>query len=380
MSYDSALAKINAVQSETNDGANTANRVGDAMKESLDFANTKSDKTDVSEYMTNGAELPMSNLYTYGGRPVESLTGYCEETEEGFIAICNYHYDVYFSIVLFVKNEETNKYIFRSHFTSNHASTTLEQFVANIFVGFPATPSNNGVMTKEDKAMFDDMVTEVFPLTVSLVASGSNYGNYEIGQSNVIPTIKISIIRKGANVASQASVVTIVEGTPSQTATWDASTGTVSEASAISPYNRTYQIAVTQGGQTKSVNASYQFLPYLYKGVVEANEKPTASSVKAFIEGTWRSTNKVLSNTTSLGETPLASGKYYLFAVKQSAQGSERTLIVKNAKSGGTIDIANTDKGSDLQITRVNGSGSDYYSWVIVPASSNTWYFQITNS
>jgi hypothetical protein len=128
----------------------------------------------------------------------------------------------------------------------------------------------------------------------------------------------------------------------------------------------------------------FKFLNYVYGG--EPSSKPAnAAAVKTQIES-WGSSHGVLSDKknstaiTSDGEIGLAASKYYLFAVKQTASGVPVTLIVKNANSGGTIDVPSSDKGSDLQITRVNGSGSDYYSWVIVPASSNSWTFKIVNS
>jgi hypothetical protein len=242
--------------------------------------------------------------------------------------------------------------------------------------GTPATHTHNGVMTKEDKAMFDDMVTEVFPLTVGIVSS--NAGSFEVGTS-VAPQIVLSITRKGVYVPA-ADITENISPTP---ANISADKRTIS-GNQVSSGTTTYQIAVTQGGQTKSIpNQVFKFLNYVYGG--ELSSKPSgASAVKTQIES-WGSSHGVLSDKknstaiTSDGEIGLTASKYYLFAVKQTASGVPVTLIVKNASSGGTIDVPSSDKGSDLQITRVNGSGSDYYSWVIVPASPNSWTFKIVN-
>ena len=335
--------------------------------------NKKPSKVDVSELMTEGSELPLADYYTYGGRPVEAFTGLYAATDEGYIAICNYHYDVYFSIILYVKNEQ-NKYIFRSHFYSHQASTPIEQYVSDIFTGIPVTHTQNGVMTKEDKVTFDEMVTEVFPLTVAVASS--NAGTREVGTS-VTPNIVLSITRKGADVSSSAV-------TTSNAGSVQSDNKTITDSAKTSG-TTTYRISVSQGGQTKAVaDQAFKFLNYVYGG--ELSSKPSGvSAVKTQIES-WGSSHGVLSDKknstaiTSDGEVGLAASKYYLFAVKQTASGVPVTLIVKNANSGGTIDVPSSDKGSDLQITRVNGSGSDYYSWVIVPASPNSWTFKIVNS
>ena len=231
--------------------------------------------------------------------------------------------------------------------------------------------AGTGLNSSNAQAAFAELASEVFPLTVEV---GSYTDTYEVG-SSVTPSIPIDIMRRGVYVDGSADIVT-------STGSFDTTNHVLTDNLLNPPIagSQTYTVTVTQGGQTKVVTPSIYWKHYLYKGVVEANQKPTASNIKAFIEGSWRGSNKVLSNDKSLGNTNLAANKYYLFAVKQSAQGHPVTLIVKNANSGGTIEISSSDKGSDLQITRVNGSGSDYYSWVIVPASPNSWTFKIVNS
>lgn len=244
----------------------------------------------------------------------------------------------------------------------------------------PATYEQAGLMSSADKTVFDEMIKEVFQLTVAVASS--NAGTREVGSSSIgaiTPSIVLSITRKGEDVASDATVnISPNDGSLSQ----DKKTYT---GPSIWSGTKTYQISVSQGGQTVSIpNQVFKFLPYVYGGEL-ASKPANAAAVKTQLES-WGSSHGVLSdkkNTTAItsdGKINLPATKYYLFAVKQSAQNIPVTLIVKNANSGGTIDVDNSDKGSNLHVTRVNASGSDYYSWIIVPASSNGWTFQITNS
>lgn len=367
MSYSSALNKINSVKNEVNDGANTAIRVGEAMRESLLFTKEETDKKpdtiDIAQYKEDGSVLPLGAHYTYYGNPTQTLAGYCQETDNDFIAICIYHWDDLSTIVLYVK-DALDRYIYTSTFRSNEATNVLEQKVADLFGGMPVTYEQDGLMRAADKVVFDEMVTEVFPLTVAVASS--NAGAYEAGdaQHAVTPQIVLSITRKGLNVPASEIMLSVSPNPAS-----------------VSPDKRTisgnqiysgttaFQISVSQGGQTRSVpNQVFTFTNYRYKGVLSS--KPNTSNIVAAI----RALPKEFSTVATLGQTTLEAGKYYLFAVK-----GNHTLIVKNAKSGGVIDVPTSDKGI-ATVPQENGVGSNTYSWVIVPASSNTWYFQITNS
>ena len=328
----------------------------------------KPDKVDISQYNSEGAELPLSAYYTYYGNPTHTLAGYYDETDDNFIAVCIYHWEDTPAIVLYVKNDQ-NKYIWSSFFRSDSATTPLEQHVSRLFAGSLVTADKDGLMRATDKVVFDEMVTEVFPLTVAIASS--NAGTREIGTS-ITPVIVLDITRKGADVAASASVsVSPNDGSLSQ----DKKTYT---GASISSGSKTYQIVVAQGGQTFNVPIQkFEFMNYLYRGVLDT--KPTnANNVKSIIEGSWRISNRTLSTAKTLGETSLAANKYYLFAAKETSGAIN--LVVKNAKSGGTISVPNSDKGSGLSIARLNGTGYDDYSWIIVPASSSAWYFMITNS
>ena len=318
----------------------------------------KPDKVDILQYHTEGAELPLAAHYTYGGLPTVTFYGHCNETEQDYIAICTYHCDTFYSIHLYVKNDQ-NKYVYNSDFHDDNAETTLEQSVANMISGTPVSLTRNGVMTKEDKAMFDDMVTEVFPLTVGIVSS--NAGTREIG-SSIIPNVVLSITRKGTDVSSSAV-------TTSNVGTVQSDNKTVI-GSALASGTTTFQISVTQGGQTKSVpNQVFDFMNYMYFG--ETSTKPAnATAVATLCEN--GSLGKQLSRATTKSSTNLAANRYYVFAVKGSVN-----LVCRHAGTDAVVTGCTTGTAT---IQRVNNSGSDSYSYIIVEKSQSAWSFKITNS
>lgn len=372
MSYDSALAKINAVKNEVNDGANTANRVGDAMEESLNFTNTKSDLVNIANYRSEGAELPLASHYVFNGRPVQTISGQCTETGDVIIAFCTNHLDEVFLITLYIRNEQ-NKFIFSNQFNDRQASTELEKCVVEMFSGSPATYTRNGSMSKEDKQLLDEMASEVFPLEVTV---GSYTNTYEVGSVNVKPEIPVAIKRHGEYVDGDATI----QVTPN-TADFDTTNHKIVDGSTL--YTQTtgthaYRLTATQGGQTREVSALVNVRYYAYYGDIGTSALADATAVKDKIESSWRDTNKKFSTKTdstlitSDGKVTNQANHYYLFAV----QGT-RTLIVKNAATGGVVTGCAI---GTVTIERVNETDSDTYTYVIVPASPNSWDFKITNS
>lgn len=340
-------------EAKTELNGNIATAKGEVMVE----VDKKPTSVNIIDYLHDNAELPVASYYTYGRRPLYSISG--EYANIFYIAFCMAHFNsIAPSIALFRKNVQ-DKYVFYSQFRADHAESLLEQHVALVFGGIEATTSTPGLMSSTDKGLLDDVVTEVFPVKVQIVVSNADVR--EVGTS-VTPNIVLNITRKGVDVAESA-VVTV---SPSGTVGSDNKTIT---DTAISSGSKTYQIAVTQGGQTVNApNQTFSFKNYRYLGVVSS--KPNTDNIVAAI----RALLKELSTVTTLGQTTLEANKYYLFAVKGIVD-----LIVKNAKSGGTISIGPSDKGT-ATVPQENGLGSNTYSWVIVPASTSTWYFQITNS
>lgn len=340
-----------------------------ALNRGLTYVTTevgkKPDKVDISQYNSEGAELPLSAYYTYYGNPTHTLAGYYDETDDNFIAVCIYHWENTPSIILYVKDDQ-NKYVWSSFFRSNSATTPLEQHVSRLFTGLLVTADRDGLMRATDKVVFDEMVTEVFPLTVAVASS--NAGTYEVGdaQHSITPRIVLSITRKGADVSSSAQTTSSQGEVQSDNKTII--------GSALTRVTTTFLISVSQGGQTRSVpNQVFSFKNYLYKGSFASSQK---AAVKANLVSAIKSKTKVLSDDKTLAQTTLAGGNCYLFAVKGHVN-----LVVKNAKSGGTISVDSSDKGFISDFPQENNpSLTNEYSWIIVPASSNTWTFEITNS
>ncbi len=229
-----------------------------------------------------------------------------------------------------------------------------------------ALAGGTGLVATDVQQGIKELATAIFPVTASFYEG--NTGTFETG-TEVTPLLKLDIKRNGVNVQSSSTV--------SVNPPEDMEVTTVSNRKVITytgepltSGTHTYAIDVVQGGQHAApLTAEYKFSYYRYKGALSS--KPNTANIVAAI----RALPKELSTVTTLGQTTLEAGKYYLFAVKGTVN-----LIVKNAKSGGTIDIPASDKGTCI-VPQENGVGDgNTYSWVIVPASPNTWYFQITNS
>ena len=206
------------------------------------------------------------------------------------------------------------------------------------------------------------MVTEVFPLTVGVVSS--NAGSFEVGTS-VTPNIVLSITRKGVDVPA----ADITENITPNPAYVSPDKRTIS-GNQVSSGTTTYQIAVTQGGQTKSIpNQVFDFMNYMYFG--ETSTKPAnATAVATLCEN--GSLGKQLSRATTKASTNLAANKYYVFAVKGSVN-----LVCRHAGTDAVVTGCTTGTAT---IQRVNNSGSDSYSYIIVEKSQSAWSFKITNS
>ena len=363
MSYDTAKQKILQVQDEVNDGANTANRVGDAMLESLNYTKGKPDSVDITGYGTPGAILPLSSYYTHVGKPTYSRIGTYDSTDFLAIIVATWGNSNPNTLIYLYTKDEQNLYRFNSTFYSNDDDLTdLEEYVIAMVAGTPVSYTRNGLMTSNDKMTFDEMVTEVFPLTVAIASS--NAGTYEVGdaQHSVTPQIVLSITRKGSDVSSSASTTSSKGEVQSDHKTI---IGT-----ALTSGTTTFQISVTQGGQTKSVpNQVFDFMNYMYFG--ETSTKPAnATAVATLCQN--GSLGKQLSRATTKSSTNLAANRYYVFAVKGSVN-----LVCRHAGTDAVVTGCTT--GTAI-IQRVNQSGSDSYSYIIVEKSQSAWSFKITNS
>ena len=217
----------------------------------------------------------------------------------------------------------------------------------------------NGALTGKEIDALPGRIAALEAVTFPLTASygTKNNGTYEVGTS-VTPTVALNITRKGADVASSATVTVSPSGATvaSNNKSWT--------APALSSGSKSYSTSVTQGGQTVSLGSlSWSFTYYRYRGALSSVPSDYAAAIKALA-------TKELSTSSSLGSTALAANKYYLFAVK----GSNVTFTVKHAQTGGVISGCVTGTAT---IAQENGAGSNVYSYVLVPASSSAWNFTI---
>lgn len=319
--------------------------------------NKKPDIIDITDYLSDGSVLPDSSYYVHAGRPVLSASGEYYNTR--WIGFCMSHFNnLNHSIALYTRNEN-DRYVFYSQFRADEADTPLEEHVALVFGGLPATPTTPGLMSAADKNMFDDMVTEVFPLTVAIASS--NAGTREIGTS-VTPNIVLGITRKGADVSSSANTTSSQGEVQSDNKTII--------GLALTSGTTTFQISVSQGGQTKDApNQVFDFMNYMYYG--EVSTKPASATAVATLCQNG-SLSKQLSRDTKKTSTNLVANKYYVFAVKGSVN-----LVCRHAGTDAVVTGCTTGTAT---IQRVNNSGSDSYSYIIVEKSASAWSFKITNS
>lgn len=220
--------------------------------------------------------------------------------------------------------------------------------------------SGTGLTAVNAQQAFAEIAREIYPVQVTIAES--NAGTFEIGTRKT-PHIVLSILRNGADVSSSADTTSSQGEVQS-----DHKTIIGSE---ITSGTTTFQISVSQGGQT--VNASNQvfdFMNYRYYGVINSTTEPTKAQVKTLCEnGTL---TKQLSRSTKMSATDLAANKCYVFVVPNT----NVNLIVRNAKSGNPISGCTVDT---VTINRVNGTDTVNCKYVIVPYGTAAWTFEITN-
>lgn len=317
--------------------------------------------------------LPLAKNYLYNSKPVQSVYG---EREEGgyYLAFSvgresNEGYEPYNTdVMLFVSEYSApNVFTYASRYNTGEDGLNEDETSAALAFGTGiASISRAGLMSPEDRRDMNALLTEVFPLAVTIAST--NAGTREIGEE-VTPNIVLSIARRGADVSSSA-ITTSSEGTVQ-------SDHKTIIGSALTSGTTTFQISVSQGGQTVNAPAqTFSFLNYRYRGVVPANNIPSDATAKTnYVKQLCQNNtiSKELSASTQLtGKNALAADKCYVFVIPTQSPN----LIVKNANSGGVVDNAGTDT---FELARVNGTGTVNCKYVIVPASSNAWNFEITN-
>lgn len=217
-------------------------------------------------------------------------------------------------------------------------------------------------LTEEQKQLLIDLENEVFKLSATFASN--NAGTFETGTS-VTPTVTLNITRKGVDVSADAYVS--VTGNTTPTIAADKKSWT---AVAVSSGNNSYSTLVRQGEQTVKVGTlQWNFSFYRYRGEVADVPADYPTAIKAL-------TTQELTTATTLGSTALSANKYYLFAVRIPDERSPR-FIVRHAQTGGEISGIVTGV---CQVARKNNTGTEYYAYVLVPKSSSSWNFTISNS
>lgn len=248
-----------------------------------------------------------------------------------------------------------------------------------------------GLESLNAQQAFAELATEVFPLKVEILTTGSNGGNYEITNAEhpIIPTFALSLTRRGVDISASATILVenhiIGMGSYSEVSNVTFSNGVLTCPSIIN--NMVYRITITQGGQTIVLDGEdstgayvsklkFVFLNYRYRGAVSANNIPSDATAKTnYVKQLCQNNtiSKELSTSTQLtGKNALAADKCYVFVIPTQSPN----LIVKDANSGGVVDNAGS---GTFELARVNGAGTVNCKYVIVPASSNAWNFEITN-
>lgn len=215
-----------------------------------------------------------------------------------------------------------------------------------------ATRSSAGAMSAQQAKDLEDVMLEVYPLQASF--SASNAGVYEKGQS-VTPSATIAVTRRGVSVLSEATITT-----PMTVASNQLSYEAVTE-------NTSLNVSVSHEGSVVTLPAlRYTFLNYVYGEVLSDVPADIAQAIAG------ASTLAELSDRTTY-EGSLAANKLFLFAVPGNVN-----LVCRHAGTDSIITGCTT--GTVENLPRQNNTGSDLYSYIIVPSSDIAWNFKITNS
>lgn len=219
--------------------------------------------------------------------------------------------------------------------------------------------SGTGLTSVNAQQAFAEIARKIYPVQVTIAES--NAGIFEIGTRKT-PHIVLSILRNGADVSSSANTTSSQGKVQSDHKTID--------GVELTSGTTTFQISVSQGGQTVNApNQVFDFMNYMYYG--EVSTKPASATAVATLCQNG-SLSKQLSRATAKASTNLAANKYYVFAVKGSVN-----LVCRHAGTDAVVTGCTTGTAT---VQRVNQSGSDSYSYIIVEKSQSAWSFKITNS
>ena len=181
----------------------------------------KPDTVDISNYISEGDELPLGCYYVYYGNPTHTLAGRYTYTDTYFIAICISHWEHAHTLAIYTKNAQ-NKYIYYETFRTDQASTAMERYIASLFAGAPATYQQDGLMSASDKQAFDKLQESISEETTQSEAEEFRFetdGGTLIGKIDSTGADFFNLKRNGYQVATVAQIPgidTSIDDSPSQ--------------------------------------------------------------------------------------------------------------------------------------------------------------------
>jgi len=205
----------------------------------------------------------------------------------------------------------------------------------------------------------EDLMDKVFPVTPEILES-SGFGVFELGTS-VTPELSWRVMKGSSEV--QEYQVTLFTKTPEHS--WVPGVPQEGTGHFVFPevsQDTSWRLLLETPGEVVIGPLSSEFRRYRYYGVLQGDPGEVTENL---VKGLQRD----LQTTKTYQKTTLRSGEYFLFAVPGASN-----LIVRHS---GTDAIVDSRTGT-LSVT--GASGSYTYTWVLVPASGNSWTFIITNT
>lgn len=215
-----------------------------------------------------------------------------------------------------------------------------------------------GIMSGQQAKDLADATSKCFPL--EFIDEGDNTGVFEVG-TQVQAIIAFSIMKQGENVTEQCEIT--ANGLSVEID--DEGIAHLTSHDWIT-YNQTFRVVIKLGDETIKKTYEYKFMNYVFGfSFDEATKKDPKESIGSGCGGYW------LSDDFTLGPTHLRPGEGYLFAVPNYS-----TLIVRD-ESG--AEITDCEFGYK-DVEYLESVGKRVYAYIIVPASTKSWTFKITNN
>ena len=214
------------------------------------------------------------------------------------------------------------------------------------------------------KPLASDFTSSGSAASAVSVAGTANGGSLDEGNSgiSIITSTDASFVAKATRVYTAGTTqVKSSKGTPTNKTAANSNTELASASVNSNIDASTFVIK----SMTKTAQYAISYMNYRYRGEISSLPSTDAEVLSA-IQGASRE----FSHAGTLGATNLAKNKYYIFAVV-----GNHNLEIRENSVNALVDAA---KKGTISVPRVNGSGNDTYSYIIVPASvAMAWVFRI---